>query len=131
MSMSGPLATRVALVPSAESAAAARHTLHNLLASVGVSGELGETAVLLANELVINAVEHTGGAAGLHAVVSPEAIRLEVLDSSPELPEPNPSPTLLDERGRGLLLVSALASRWGTDPIPDGKIVWCELDRRH
>ncbi|MET8248911.1 ATP-binding protein [Streptomyces sp. NPDC005202] len=33
------------------------------------------------------------------------------------------------ESGRGLLLVTALADRWGTEPYPPGgKTVWAELD---
>jgi anti-sigma regulatory factor (Ser/Thr protein kinase) len=33
------------------------------------------------------------------------------------------------ETGRGLLIVSALADRWGTEPYqPAGKTVWAELD---
>jgi anti-sigma regulatory factor (Ser/Thr protein kinase) len=35
------------------------------------------------------------------------------------------------EGGRGLLLVTALADRWGTDPYPPGgKTVWAELHVR-
>jgi anti-sigma regulatory factor (Ser/Thr protein kinase) len=35
------------------------------------------------------------------------------------------------ESGRGLLLVTALADRWGTEPYPPGgKTVWAELDTR-
>ncbi|MCI4042324.1 ATP-binding protein [Streptomyces sp. TRM75563] len=35
-----------------------------------------------------------------------------------------------DESGRGLLLVDALADRWGTDPRPpSGKTVWAEIDQ--
>ena len=131
MSPSGAHSTRLALAPSAESAATARDTLRELLDADGVGGELRETAVLLANELVTNAVEHSGGAAGLLAVVRPDVIRLEVADSSAAMPVANRSASELDERGRGLLIVSALSSRWGTDPVPGGKIVWCEVDRSH
>ena len=34
-----------------------------------------------------------------------------------------------DEGGRGLQLVSMLASRWGARPTVGGKVVWCELPR--
>ena len=33
-------------------------------------------------------------------------------------------PTPDDEHGRGLLIVSLLADRWGTRPTPRGKSVW-------
>ena len=121
--------TRVALTPSAEAAALARSTLRQLLSGVRVSEEVHETAVLLANELVINALEHAGGQAELHAVVRDDAVRVEVTDSSPMLPEANVSVAELDERGRGLLMVTAMASRWGVHPVAEGKTVWCEIDR--
>ncbi|MDX2682461.1 ATP-binding protein [Streptomyces sp. NY05-11A] len=36
-----------------------------------------------------------------------------------------------DESGRGLLLVDALADRWGTEPRPpSGKTVWAEIRER-
>ncbi|MFD6903672.1 ATP-binding protein [Streptomyces sp. NPDC060077] len=36
-----------------------------------------------------------------------------------------------DESGRGLLIVAALADRWGTDPYPPGgKTVWAEVSHR-
>lgn len=124
-----PRSTRVALEPSAESAAQARSSLRELLSTVGVGQQERETAVLLANELVINAVEHSGGPAHLHAIVRDGVIRLEVTDANPSIPTANTSVDELDERGRGLLMISALASRWGADPLPDGKTVWCELDR--
>lgn len=124
-----PRSTRVPLTPSAESAAQARSALRELLTTVNVGQQERETAVLLANELVINAVEHSGAPAHLHAIVRDGLIRLEVTDASPVLPTANVSVDELDERGRGLLMISALSSRWGTDPLPDGKIVWCEIDR--
>ncbi|MGX4688725.1 ATP-binding protein [Streptomyces sp. JNUCC 63] len=36
-----------------------------------------------------------------------------------------------DESGRGLLIVTALADRWGTEPYPpSGKTVWAEVSHR-
>jgi hypothetical protein len=32
-----------------------------------------------------------------------------------------------DENGRGLVLLDALATRWGVEQGPEGKTVWCEL----
>ncbi|WP_345622527.1 ATP-binding protein [Streptomyces ziwulingensis] len=50
-------------------------------------------------------------------------VRVEVHDSGggvPALREP-------DEGGRGLLLVSELADKWGVGERNPGKIVWCEF----
>jgi hypothetical protein len=33
-----------------------------------------------------------------------------------------------DETGRGLCVVDALAARWGWQPSPFGKVVWCEIE---
>ncbi len=32
--------------------------------------------------------------------------------------------------GLGLVIVERLASKWGTELLPDGKAVWCEFVRR-
>jgi hypothetical protein len=51
---------------------------------------------------------------------------VEVSDGSHELPRPRRvGPDA--EGGRGLALVDALASDWGTTTTDDGKIVWFEL----
>jgi anti-sigma regulatory factor (Ser/Thr protein kinase) len=119
---------RLALAASATTGSLARQALRQLLASARIDTETSETAVLLATELVTNAVEHGRGAAYLDADVADQVIRLEVTDSSTVAPRPNTEVGELDERGRGLILIDALASRWGVRPRPDGKTVWCELD---
>jgi anti-sigma regulatory factor (Ser/Thr protein kinase) len=131
MGVVGP-STWVPLAPSAESCRLARGSVRQLLDSAAVDEETRETAMLLATELASNAIEHGGGDARLDACVRPDAVRIAVADANPALPLPRTAaraPTELDERGRGLLLVAALASRWGTDPLPHGKSVWCEIDR--
>ena len=122
------LSTRMALEPSAQTGSIARRELRQLLDSARVDRDTTDTAVLLATELVTNAVEHGRGSAYLDAAVHDRAIRLEVSDSSTVVPQPHTGVSELDERGRGLLLIEALASRWGVLPRSDGKTVWCELD---
>jgi len=52
---------------------------------------------------------------------------VEVTDhSTHSLPRHQPS-ALDDESGRGLVLVNALAARWGTSPVDNGKTVWFTL----
>ncbi|MCK8435881.1 ATP-binding protein [Streptomyces sp. D2-8] len=83
-------------------------------------------------ELAANAAAH-GRIPGrdfrllLHVVA--DTLRIEVTDTrgdrlpSPRLPDPD------TESGRGLLLVDALADRWGVTPgLPPRKTVWAELD---
>ncbi|MFL9654498.1 ATP-binding protein [Streptomyces sp. PB17] len=58
-------------------------------------------------------------------------LRIAVSDTRGEcrpviLPKQSPD----DESGRGLLVVDALADRWGTEPRPpSGKTVWAEIDQ--
>lgn len=59
-------------------------------------------------------------------------LRIAVSDTRgerrPAIPQ-GPCPD--DESGRGLLLVDALADRWGTEPRPpSGKTVWAEISDR-
>jgi anti-sigma regulatory factor (Ser/Thr protein kinase) len=52
-------------------------------------------------------------------------------DVPPDPHQPHALDAPILESGRGLVLVSALADRWGTEPYqPAGKTVWAELDDR-
>ncbi|WP_030690305.1 ATP-binding protein [Streptomyces globisporus] len=99
--------------------------------------EAHETVVLVAAELAANAVRHghvPGRDFQLLLRVTDEArpvARIEVSDTRAERVPPRPGrlpePELL-EGGRGLLLVEALADRWGWCPRlrAPGKTVWAE-----
>lgn len=94
-----------------------------------------EDAAQVVAELAANAVTH-GKVRGrdfrlaLHLAPGP-TLRIEVSDTRREFGPPTASttPDPEAESGRGLVLVSALASRWGTDlgPAPL-KTVWAEID---
>ncbi len=98
-----------------------------------------ERAELIVGEFAANAALHghvTGRnfrlALALDAVAG--TLRIAVTDAKGEhLPEPcaDAEADLDAESGRGLLLVAALADRWGVEPYPPGgKTVWaeCALD---
>ncbi|WP_457458701.1 ATP-binding protein [Streptomyces sp. TE5632] len=101
-------------------------------------GEPLESAALVVGELAANAVTH-GAVPGrdfpLTMTLVPlpgscvGALRVEVADCRGErLPAPVEISCPTSEHGRGLLLVSALAARWGVTPrFPSGKTVWAEL----
>lgn len=59
---------------------------------------------------------------------APGTLRIEVTDARGEqLPARPTESGAAEESGRGLLLVTALADRWGTEPYPPGgKTVWAE-----
>ncbi|BAU84090.1 hypothetical protein SLA_3176 [Streptomyces laurentii] len=113
----------------------ARRDIAFALASWGLD-QLADIARLLVSELVTNAVTHTdsrrvGVAVTRAARVIGGAgttVRIDVLDTDRST-APAPRPTGFDEEsGRGLLLVDALADRWGVQRVATGKRVWCELD---
>ncbi len=61
----------------------------------------------------------------LRLILEPDSLCCEVHDSSPALPRV----LQVDkdaENGRGLHVVSQLATRWGARRTTGGKVVWCE-----
>ncbi len=85
---------------------------------------------LCVSELVTNALLHgvpPGRGYALYLTHADAVLRVEVHDSGDGWPEPG-SGGEADTSGRGLLLVAALADRWGAEGRAPGKIVWCEFD---
>lgn len=85
-----------------------------------------DVAELLTSELVTNAVLHAG--TPVHLTVSDEAegLRVEVTDRSAGAPQRRRY-SAEAATGRGLALVEALASAWGTRVAAPGKTVWFTL----
>ena len=130
-----PAALPLPALPS--SAAASRRHVRRLLNGWQLAGCL-DTALLLASELVANAVTATGAMsqAGFPAAWAPIELSLRRTGTSLiiEVRDPNPDPPAgqrpgpLDEDGRGLLIVDVLSSRWGHYAAGrGGKVVWCEI----
>jgi GAF domain-containing protein/anti-sigma regulatory factor (Ser/Thr protein kinase) len=117
----------IELEPVAGSAQAARDFVARALDDAGLQAQ-AESAVLLASELVTNSVRHAGSALTVAVAIGQAAVRVEVRDRSPRLPAMRESMLSDDEWGRGLVLVDALAARWGAERLPSGKRVWFELD---
>ncbi|MGA5189042.1 SpoIIE family protein phosphatase [Streptomyces griseoincarnatus] len=102
----------------------ARRTAQDQLARWGLDPELKFTTELLVSELVTNAIRHASGRVRLR-LIRERTLVCEVLDGGASAPHLR-HPRAMDEGGRGLLLVSQLAERWGTRFVPDGKIIWAE-----
>lgn len=103
----------------------ARALLRRVVEGTSFTGRRDDGELAL-SELVTNAVLHGREAIRVSVVLTDATLRVEVVDASPV----SPSFSMLDPTavtGRGLMLISAVADRWGVDPGPDGKAVWFEL----
>jgi anti-sigma regulatory factor (Ser/Thr protein kinase) len=86
-----------------------------------------DRAVLVANELVTNAVVHARTEIRVRLELRGGRLHIAVRDGSPGLLRVV-APDWQAEGGRGLRLVEQLARAWGVNRHPDGgKVVWCVL----
>ncbi|MFI0242543.1 ATP-binding protein [Streptomyces sp. NPDC016845] len=110
----------------------ARHHVERVLHLWGVDSALTENAVLIASELVSNAVRHAEAPQarefGMTLRLLQSIIRIEVRDADEQRPVVS-SPRGDQEAvcGRGLQIVEHLASNWGTATEVLGKTVWAEI----
>lgn len=97
------------------------------LAGLLAPGEL-EDLVLLLNELVSNAIRHSGMSPEelieVSVEITPEVIRASVVDGGPGLVDELSN----SNNGYGLKILERLASQWGKDP-DDPAHLWFELKR--
>ncbi len=117
--------------PDVGSVARARVALGAALGGGGVAAATIGDAVLVTGELAGNAVRHARTEFTVTATFDGGPIRLEVFDRDTR----PPSLLGLDDEstsGRGLHLVSAIATDWGWHTAEDdqgtsGKVVWAEI----
>jgi serine/threonine-protein kinase RsbW len=124
-------ARQMALPTADQAPSLARRATRDALAAWGMT-HLEETAVLLVSELVTNVVLHAEPFPAfmvLRLETADGCLRIAVRDADPNGPRPR-TPDRLDESGFGMMLVDALADRWGVRQTPPGKAVWAELDGR-
>ena len=88
---------------------------------------LGPDASLVTSELVSNSVIHARTTIEVRLAPLDDGVRIEVRDGAAYTVELRPPDGDLAPRGLGLRVVAQLATRWGVDPVPDGKTVWAEL----
>ena len=121
-----PLASAaIMLRPEPQAVAAARRFVQRTMTQWG-QDDLADHACLLVSEILTNAVHHARSPIGLRLHHTAREIVTEITDDNTHLPRcrlPGPD----DENGRGLMLVDALASDWGSRPAETGKTVWFTL----
>lgn len=117
---------RVAATPAA--VGGARRFLRATLAGWGVHEDIADTAVLCLSELVTNAVIHTHGGCVVRATLDRGVLTTTVRDSGDGPGTAAPAVDPLQVHGRGLRVVDALATRWGSEARADGTSVWFVLD---
>jgi anti-anti-sigma factor len=124
-----PPLTRHRIAPDRNAPSVARAAVQDFCRAHGVGGD-GDAAQLVASELVTNAVVHAGTTIDLTLRLVPPLLHIAVGDGGEGQAR---IATIVDESsesGRGLLLVDALASAWGTFVPDNGKIVWATVPVR-
>jgi signal transduction histidine kinase/DNA-binding response OmpR family regulator len=117
---------RYDVIPDRVALRFARAFVTETLAAWALPDDLRPDALLIAGELVTNAVLHGKPPIELRLRLAPTYLLLEVEDGSAATPR-KLRPTPSDSHGRGLQLTAAIAGRWGTRPLHDRKTVWCQL----
>ena len=123
-------AAAVTLPPTAHAPAVARRHVQEV--GAGWPARVLDAALLAVSEAVTNAVRHGDGRIELCVAAGDGRIRIEVSDEGGGLPRRRPTADDdLGEGGRGLYLLDALTTGWGTEHRTDrpGKTVWMEIPR--
>jgi hypothetical protein len=118
---------RLRLSGEPQSAGVARRQVRQVLAD-HVRPEVLDDVELIASELVANAISTTPRLLVLQLYFDGKTpVRVTVSDPDPALPV-MPPVDLMAEHGRGLQIIEALSSAWGsTRRRPVGKTVWSDI----
>lgn len=119
------LRIHVPLPPTSMASRVAWEHVRALFRELDVPLDRVDTLRLVVAELVTNATQHAG-TASLLLDVDGDQVWVGVQDNSSGRPTPR-RVEAFGESGRGLHLVEALSSAWGTQPTADGKIVWASV----
>ena len=114
----------------AASAALVRHELEADLQRMHIDAACIDDIVLVASELVANAVVHAAPASSRKIDVTWDFDGLEILirvgDGSAREPQLRAT-SAREPSGRGLAIIEALATSWGFEHTPRGKRVWARV----
>ncbi|WP_203186470.1 SpoIIE family protein phosphatase [Streptomyces pratensis] len=104
--------------------ATARRLTSKRLADWHLEGDTGDATELIVSELVTNAVRYGRPPVELRLILD-RGLTCEIRDGSTTAPYMKYAGAV-DEGGRGLFIISQLASLWGTRYAAEGKTVWSE-----
>ncbi len=110
--------------------AAARGFVRLQCLKAGFADDLCHTAMLLTSEAVTNALLHAGPRASVAITAGPSGVLVEIADDAPGSVPVRPRdqhPDLRAPGGRGLFILSELATDWGSYEQGRGKVVWFHL----
>lgn len=114
------------LPPNDQSAAQGRRFVREVLLPCALP-EIVDTAVLLASELITNAVLHGRSEVELTVEISGAGVKVSAADMNSRLPVMQSTDELALD-GRGIAIVDLLSTAWGVTATEDGKIVWFCLE---
>ena len=89
--------------------------------------EIVDTAVLLASELITNAVLHGRSEVELTVEITGVAVKVSAADMNSRMPVLQSADELALD-GRGIAIINLLASSWGVVTTEAGKTVWFCLE---
>jgi anti-sigma regulatory factor (Ser/Thr protein kinase) len=114
------------LAPDAAAVRQARAFVRTACREGGTPQDEIDTVVLLTSEAVTNAFTHGRSEARIAVEAGPEVVHVEVADDNSRHPQRQEADAdALD--GRGVAILSTLASRWGVRDDPYGKTVWFDV----
>ena len=126
---------RIHLPPTVAAAAEARRFTHDACAAWDL-GAIADEAAVIVTELTDNAARHARTEFTLTLSYRGRYLHVAVHDRAPEparkfrIPDPaEPAPVIQEPTlpGKGLRLVDAFATAWGTLPTTDGKTTWATI----
>jgi anti-sigma regulatory factor (Ser/Thr protein kinase) len=126
----GALAATYSVAADPRAVAAARDFMRGTLAAWDIDGDTVYTAILCLSELVTNAMIHTDAGCELRVVLDRGVLTATVRDGGSSVVVDLSSITVdpLAVHGRGLQLVDALSTRWGSELDAVGMTVWFVLE---
>lgn len=120
-----PLRSHLALAPLPTAVPCARLHTRLILREWNLA-RMSDDTELIVSELATNALTASAGSLspiGLWVLSDGRRVLILVSDGSPAPPVPM-NPDAVTERGRGLMLVEAMASKWDWYATQRGKVVW-------